>query len=273
VLDDLHWASQGTVLLLRHVIRSTRRARLLIIANYRDTDLPHPHALRDALADLHTEPTVQRVALGGLDAGAAHALVRAAGSDLDDTARGWVAAVHARSNGNPLFMTELVRHLDELGVLRPGRPTGELELTSIGIPASVRAMIDRRLGRLSDTASEALQIAAVIGTDFRFTLLAQVSGLGEKILLAALAQAASARLVEETGPGSYRFAQSLVRDTLYDELGATRRARLHRRVAETLEAMLGRGLKPNLAALAFHYAQAAAEGETVEGFAYASGTP
>jgi tetratricopeptide (TPR) repeat protein len=123
---------------------------------------------------------------------------------------------------------------------------------TVGIPQGVRDVVGRRLGRLSRQANQALSVAAVVGQDFDVELLADLQGAPEDSLLDALDEAAQAGLVQEARADHYRFAHGLVRTTLFEELSATRRRRLHWRVGEALEK-----LRPDdVVALAYHFGQA-----------------
>src|SRR5205085_10035923 len=176
----------------------------------------------------------------------------AAGHDLDEA--GWELAteLHAETEGNPFFVGEIMRHLAETGVIyqRDGRWVSDRTVGELGIPEGVREVVGRRLDRLSDSANEALAVAAVIGRDFDLETLASAGGLDEDAVIRGLDESETARLVQETAVGRFRFAHALVRDTLYGELSATRRARLHGRIA----AQLAIGRPDDVAALAHHYA-------------------
>ncbi len=118
VLDDIHWATRPTLLMLRHVLRSATQARLIVVATYRDTDLDRTHPLADLLADLRRVPDVERLALGGLDRSGVEDLMEAVNqAELDDSAKELAAAVHDETEGNPFFVGELFRHLAESGAL------------------------------------------------------------------------------------------------------------------------------------------------------------
>ena len=119
-------------------------------------------------------------------------------------------------------------------------------------------MIGRRLSRLSDACNRVLGLAAVVGREFRLPVLNTLAELPEEQLLYILDEATAARLVQDVpgAPDRYAFTHALVRDTLYEELTAPRRARLHRLVAEAIE-RLAPSDDPPLADLAYHYAQAA----------------
>jgi class 3 adenylate cyclase/type II secretory pathway predicted ATPase ExeA len=118
VVDDAHWATKPTLLLLRHLLRGTRSAALLVVVTYRDTDLDRGHPLADVLADLRRDVEAERLSLGGLDeAGVTDLLERTAGHALDEAGQALVRALHAETEGNPFFIGEVLRHLAESGVL------------------------------------------------------------------------------------------------------------------------------------------------------------
>ena len=271
VLDDVQWAAKPTLLLLRHVLHSAEPMRLMVVATYRDTDIGRGHPLGELLADLRRDTGVDRIALSGLtvagvvgymEAASGHAL-----NDEDDTAL--ALAIHDETDGNPFFLREVLRHLVETGEVaeRDGRWSPTVDIDRLGIPEGVRDVVGRRLSRLSDRANQALTAAAVIGTAFDVALVGPVCGLDDDEVLAALEEAEGARIVAEVASAAprYRFAHRLVRDTLYDELSAGRRARLNQRAAEAIESVHAGRLGEHLSALANHYSRAAAPaGETAD---------
>jgi len=263
VIDDLHWADRPTLSLLRHLVFSAPRARLMVIGAYRESDLTREHPLTELLAELRREHGVERIALKGLDRPDVIAIMEAvAGHDLDETGHALAHEVLGETDGNPFFVAEILRHLDETGALyrgEDGRWTLRGELHEIGLPQSVREVIGRRVERLGREAARSLGIAAVIGRDFDLDLLARVAEPSEDELLDVLDQAAEASILEEVGdpPGRFTFSHALVNHTLYEALGPTRRARVHRRVAEALEEICGDDPGARLGELAQHWAAAA----------------
>ena len=127
----------------------------------------------------------------------------------------------------------------------------------LGIPEGIREVVGRRLDRLSEDANAALSMAAVVGRDFDLAAVTTATDLDEEVVESGLDHAVRARLIEETGVGEYRFSHALVRSTLYDELRATKRARMHGRVATAMEAHQ----PEDAAALAHHLVQAGASGD------------
>lgn len=260
VFDDLQWAAKPTLLLLRHVVRSSGPGRLLVVATYRDTELSRDHPLVEILADLRRQSGVERLSLSGLDqAGVTTYLAQAVGHGLDVEELAVARAIHSETEGNPFFVREVIRHLTETGAIERQDDRWVIQrIEEFGIPEGVREVVGRRLGRVSEEANQALRVAAVVGTEFEFQVVRRAGGLDEEQLLSALEEAITSRLVIETpGPGSrHRFAHTLVRDTLYDELSGARRLALHRRVAEALEAVHAGDLDDHLPALAYHWARA-----------------
>ena len=274
VLDDLHWAGKPALLLLRHLMRSTEPMALLVIATYRDTDLARTHPLSGMLADLRGAPGVERLALRGLDTDAVSALVAtAAGTELGEAGRALAAAIVRETEGNPFFVQEILRHLGESGAVQrdaEGRWSLNIRVDQLAIPEGIREVVGRRLSRLSETANQALAVAAVIGREFDLAVLEALGGATGNALLDALDEARRARLlVEETDrPGRFSFTHAMVRQTLVEELGTTRRVRLHLQIGETIERMAKDQPKPHLTALAFHFSEAAAAGGAARAVRY-----
>ncbi|MEX2100124.1 MAG: AAA family ATPase, partial [Acidimicrobiia bacterium] len=266
VLDDVHWAAKPTLLMLRHVARSSE-GRLLVVATYRDTELERSHPLTGALADLRRMPDVSRIALVGLDeSGVAELLESTAGHTLDESGVALARAIHAETEGNPFFVGEVLRHLSETGAIyeREGRWTTDANVAALGIPEGVREVIGRRLDRLSEVTNNALAHASVVGREFDLAMLGRLVELDDEAVIEALDDAIEARVIRETGIGRYTFSHALVRSALYDELRPTRRARLHRRVAEGIEAAHAPNLDRHLGELAHHYGRAGDTEKTVE---------
>jgi len=263
VLDDLHWTDKSSLLLLRHLVRSDRPAALLVLATYRETDLARTHPLAELLADLRREKRVERLHLRGLGESDLGALV--ASRAREQPPIDFVRALHAETEGNPFFAEEVLRHLVESGVLRPegDRWTSDRSVGELGIPESVREVVGRRLSRLSETANEALAVASVVGRDFEGATIEGAGGPAGEALLDALDESVRARLLQEVigAPGRYSFSHALVRQTLYEELGTTRRARLHWRIAEALEQRFASALEEHLSELAHHFGEGALAGD------------
>ena len=216
VCDDLHWADRPTLQLIRHVARAAEPERLLFLGTYRDVETEQP--LADLISDLRREDVFENVPLAGLDETEASSLL--AELPAPDAKR-----VYKLSRGHPLFLREL---------LADGGDGG--------LPAGIKEVVLRRVKRLD--RPELLTLAAVAGQSFRPAVIG-VEDVVDQALAAGL-------LTETSQPGRVVFAHALIRQTLYEELSETRRARLHEQVARALEAQPRR----DPAELALHYFRA-----------------
>jgi DNA-binding SARP family transcriptional activator len=273
VLEDLHWADKPSLLLLRHVIASTEPRRLLVVGTYRQTDLGVDHPLTDVLAALRREDHVGRVDLLGLDDTEVVALMEsAAGHTLDEAGVALAHAVHRETDGNPFFTNEILRHLAETGAIsqHDGRWIAEVDLRDQALPTSVREVIGRRVARLGEETEQVLRAAAVIGRDFELRVLARVTDHSEDHVLDLLDAPLRAVLIREITqqPGRFTFSHALIEHTLYDDLGPTRRQRLHLRVATALET-LSDDPGDRLGELAYHWAQGSEHADAAKAVEYA----
>jgi class 3 adenylate cyclase len=263
VLDDLHWADQASLLLLGFVAAELDDTRLLVVGTYRDVEVDRRHPLSGTLAELFRQPATFYLSLSGLDRGEVGRFI--AGVTGTDPAADLVTAVHGQTEGNPYFVGELVRLLEAERRLDAGG------LEGAGIPEGIRHVIGRRLNRLSEEANASLAAASVQGRDFDLDVVARVTGLPTGDVLDSLEEGMDARLVAEsaTRPGRFRFAHALVRETLYDELPARERRRLHDRVGAALVELRGDDFEGYLAELAHHFSLAARPGQAGQAVAFA----
>jgi tetratricopeptide (TPR) repeat protein len=174
---------------------------------------------------------------------------------------GLAEAVHRQTEGNPLFVQEVVRYLAEDKAITRGEG-GRWQVTrdtpiEMRIPDGLRDVIGRRLSGLSEGCNRLLSVAAVIGRDFRLEVLQKVAGMSDEELFKALEEARKAAVVEErAGAGAvvnYRFAHAFFRQTLYEEIIAPRRIRLHQQVARALEEIYKARLEEHATELAEHF--------------------
>jgi hypothetical protein len=281
VLDDLHWADASSLLALEFVARALPDIPLLAIAAYRHAEA---HARPDLAAPLGgLARAATRLPLEGLGREEVGLLAQARARGLDgaDAVNGLdgvdavaepagrtaggrapipaqlVTAVHQASAGNPFFVDELIQLLASQGRLHDDRSA----MRPLPLPDGVRDAIRRRLDPLEPFVLQALGAAAVIGGEFGLHTLACVLDEPPSSVLEWLEVPLRNGIVNAgRDAGRYAFAHALVRDTLLESLGATRRARLHRVVAAALEEAYRDDLEQHLAEIAHHYLQAATEG-------------
>ncbi|MGA6946503.1 MAG: AAA family ATPase, partial [Solirubrobacterales bacterium] len=262
VLDDLHWADEPSLLLLRFAARELASSGLLILGTYRDVELGRHHPLARMLGEISGIEGSRRIPLKGLSVGAVERyLEMTAGAPAPV---GLAEAVQERTDGNPFFVGEVVRLLASEGKLTSGGSAAELQ-----IPQGVREVIGRRLDRLSDETNATLRVAAVIGRDFDEELVWRVADMQPEQLMTAATEAIAERLVTDLSDGHYSFAHALVRDTLYEELSPPKRSALHERTGVAIEEICGGNVDERLGELAHHFLEAAPRGDLAKAIDYA----
>ncbi len=260
VLDDLHWADEDTLLMLKHLLRSSAPGEAgLVVGTYRDTEIHEGDPLSLALEDLAAERRVELLHLEGLEERAVAEIVSAwTGGDI-----ALADAIGRETAGNPFFIDELLRHLAESGVAfdEEGRWSSQHALLDLGVPESVKQVIERRVKRLSDDAQRLLRIAAVVGSEFEFELLEAISDLSGDPLLDPFDEMLAARLIEDDpSSGRYVFTHAMIREVLYASLATPRRRHIHERVGAAIETQHGADLSVRLPELARHFHAAARPG-------------
>jgi DNA-binding SARP family transcriptional activator len=249
VVDDLHFSDATTLTLLKHLVRRAC-PRTLIIATYRTTDLDATHPLLDVLAELRRDTSVERVMLTGLAPNDVEALLAAS---IDDsgagTREGTALALHRETRGNPLYLTQLLRHTDvddiAMGVLPLERD----------VPSAIIELTTSRVQRLSPECASTIRVMAVLGTTVEVDVLELV--VGEPVL-DQLEEAAAAGLVVEEATmrlPSYSFTHSLVRRALVETVSRTRQRAVHARAVDAIIGVVGTG-DDTLLRLARHVRQA-----------------
>jgi tetratricopeptide (TPR) repeat protein len=271
VLEDLHWADEGSLLLLERIAQRVAEMPALLLATYRDDDLATSPLLARTLRDLRRGRLAHDLPLRRLPAAAVGAILRAHGPG-DPPAR-LLEVVYAETEGNPFFVEEVFRHLVEEGRLldAKGGWHGDVTISESDVPRSVRLVLEQRLGRISASCRRAVAIAAVIGRNFEYQLLAAVSDMPDEAILNAIEEAERSQLIEDVsviGDARYTFSHELIRQTLLSTLALPRRQRIHRRIAEAMEQRYGERVAEHAGELAHHLQQAGAAADAATAVRY-----
>lgn len=215
ILDDTHRADEASLRLLAHLGDVLWPAAIGLVIGYRDVDLRPGGLAGTVLADLAGSAWCRHCPLSGLSR------AEVAGW-LGERWRDSVDEVYDRTDGNPLFVGEVVRSLSE------GRDGA--------VPASVRDLITLRLFALPEATRGVLETAAILGRDFDYPQLSAALRMSPTATIDALGPAEAARLItaDATRSGSYRFVHALVREAVEAQLPGLRRADLHARVFAAL---------------------------------------
>jgi tetratricopeptide (TPR) repeat protein len=257
VLEDLHDADKGTMEMLTHISRNLARARLLIVGTYRDVEVDRSHPLSAALAELRRISSYGRVLLRGLNADEVRRMLESI--SRQSVPWGLAEVVHRQTEGNPLFVQEVVRYVTEEGLIT--RKEGRWRLTrdtplEMSIPEGLRDVIGKRLSLLSPGCNQLLSVASVVGREFGLETLKAAAGINEDVFADALKEAVRLSVLEERsqrGRIRYRFTHAFFRQTLYEEIIAPQRLKLHQQVARSLERLYARRLEEHAAELAEHF--------------------
>jgi len=243
VLDDLHAADPSSLQLAELVAHHLGRMRVALLASHRDLEARLSPAIDAGLGRLGRLGEV--LVLSRLDRAAVEELVGDAIGRRDAEA---ARMIHDATDGNPLFVREVLRLLDSRGAS-----------ARAGVPAGVRAVIRERLALLAPATVSLLQAAAVVGREFTVALAAEVAGVTAEALEEAACEALAAELLERAGPGRLRFSHALVAETLAADLSPALRMRHHRRAAEALARRHAGDPAPPLDEIAHHWLEAGAD--------------
>ncbi len=241
VIDDVHWADSGSLSLLGYLSRRLNNRRAMVVATYREVDLDEGLPFHQTLRDLNRERLATRIKLTRLDKERTHDLL--ATLFAEEITPEFLDAIYRETEGVPFFVEEVCKALVDDGKLtfQDGRWVRPAQVAELEIPQGIRLTIQSRLGRLTLEELSTLQLAALLGREFDYELLAAVSALGEELLIDALESAEEAQLIEEK-PGSrpgasprFAFTHALIHSTLLSDLSTLRRRRYQRKIAQALE--------------------------------------
>lgn len=250
-IDDLHWADVASLQLLSIMAEQLADSPLLILGTFREPELSPDDPKLPLLHKVLRPRLAERITLRRLTReDTATLITNLTGQEAEPSLAGLLTE---RMDGNPFFIREALRLLMD--------DAGEITLPEddeLPLPQAAREVIRRRLSQVDAELRDVLELAAVMGREFRFHVLAEVSTLSSQSLLDVLGDAAAHSLIDEMDgrPGNYRFVHGLIRDTLYEDLNAARRMDLHKRFAEALEPRGTRLSKDRLSELAYHYYRA-----------------
>jgi tetratricopeptide (TPR) repeat protein len=266
ILEDLHWADEATLLLLEYLAGYLSDMAVLMVGTYRDVELPARPMLARTLDGLLRQRRLRRIALPRLPESDVARMLEAMSGQTPPVAV--TGAVHAETDGNPFYMEEVYRHLVEEGRLLDdeGQFLTDLTIADLDVPENVRLVIGRRLDRLSADAHRLLGAAAVIGRFFSFELLEALGDISSEALLDTVEECERARIILAAAGGRssgtrYLFTHELVRQTILAGLSTPRRCRLHLRIAEAMESLVGEAADDHAADLAHHLTEGGSAGD------------
>jgi predicted ATPase len=286
-LDDLQWADGSSCELLAYLARRIYGHSIVIVGTCRDNELPPNHALRPLLTDLQREHAVETLPLHPLSDEQISTLVSHISSHVASrVSEPLVQHIRDRAAGNPFFAEELARTItlpaegsNGNGSSSSNGASGLLDLEKgADLPATINAVLDLRLNRLSPDCLRLLNKAAVLGNSFEFPVIndmeAMTPGSNEDVVLDLLEEALKSGMLTEEGVGTritYQFWHPLLVDHLYEKLSAARRASLHRRAADIFQHVYRDREDEGAATITHHLVQGGSASHLIARFAERAG--
>jgi predicted ATPase/DNA-binding winged helix-turn-helix (wHTH) protein len=252
-LDDVQWA--GSLELLHHLATNIGNQRVLALVAYRDEELKmNPSPWKTVLA-MNRERLFHPLPLDPLDQKEVAQLIS---QKVEKTiAPNLVDVLYQRTRGNPFFVEEVLRLLQERKVIVDTKAGVDLrESASLEMPESVKTVITERVERLGKNAVELLRMASVIGREFPLRVLEEFAGEQEEELIGVMDRCEGYGLVHSISglaEEKYAFTHDLLQEALYETIGPARRRRYHLRIAQVIEKLYASRLEDWYEALAYHF--------------------
>jgi len=268
VLDDLQWADEASILLLRDLAERLGGSRMVIAGTYWESELDSGRPFTSIVSRLLRRRRAQRIGLGRLSDREVEKMV--AGMAETPVTPVQLLGIQAATEGNPLFVEHSFLYMaasDSMlggsGRVQPSFTEEDLELAQ-----SVRGLIGRRLERLSEPAQRMLVAAAVVGRDFDIALLEAFGELSGHELREALDEATRGHFLTSAPPDRYRFGHELVRQRVLAVLPLPRLQAYHLAVADTLERVYGKSANERAGEIGYHLYQAGTAADPVRTSGY-----
>jgi predicted ATPase len=254
VLEDFHWVDSASLEFLRYAARQISDIRVLILVTYRDTEIEYGHPFYRHLPTLVRESGATRIRLRPLDEPSIDEMLVQRYQFSVSERTTLLSYLLKRTEGNPFFIGESLRTLEEHGVIAYDGASWSLgDLRRTPIPALVQQVIDNRLARIDQVNRRLLSVAATIGQDVKLDIWQQVSAADDSRLALTVRDATGLNILQEAPtPGTMQFTHALFREVLYHEIPLPERRLLHTAIAEAYEGQL----KTEPDAISYHFQQA-----------------
>jgi predicted ATPase/DNA-binding winged helix-turn-helix (wHTH) protein len=252
-LDDVQWA--GSLELLPHLARNIGNQRVLVLVAYRDDELKMNATLWKTVLEMNRERLFHPLPLEPLKQ---DEVVQLISQRVEKTvAAHLVDVIYQRTQGNPFFVEEFLRLLQERKLIVHTEAGVDLKKSAwLEMPESVKAVISERVERLGQNAVELLRMASVIGREFPLRVLEEFAGQKEEDLIGVMDACEGAGVISSTrglGEEKYAFTHDLLQEALYESIGPARRRRYHLRIAQTIEKLYAFRLEDWYEALPHHF--------------------
>jgi tetratricopeptide (TPR) repeat protein len=259
VLDDLQWADPSSILLLHYLARGVQKTPLLLLGAYRSGEIDSKHPLTPVLAELNRERLSQSISLKRMSLDEISMMIRQMLEQHDVPAE-FCSLVYEKTRGNPFFVEEVVKSLKEENLIYlEDNKWRTRDISRIELPETVKSVVKARIDRLDDECQKVLTMASLVGNDFTPDALQEVIGLKEMDLRTILDQLLRTGLLKYGvvhGEDICSFTDTVVRDTVYEEVGTFERKKLHGIVGTGLEKAYAGKIEEHFGELANHFLEA-----------------
>jgi DNA-binding winged helix-turn-helix (wHTH) protein/tetratricopeptide (TPR) repeat protein len=271
VFEDLQWVDAATVDLISALARRQGPAKLMLLATYRPSDLePRGHPLKALKKDLLVHRLCREIVLTAFTEADVQAYV-ASQAPATSLPEGLSSLLHRHSEGNPLFMVAALEHMTKRGLISRENGGWQLQVPlaqiELAVPDDLRGLIEAQLERLAAEEQNVLELSSIGGASFSPTVIASAADIDPQTFEDVCEElfrrhqivrwAGTQRFPDGTVSEGYEFVHAVYRQVLYDRQTPGRRARLHRRIGERLEALYSQQMDETAAELAYHFEAAA----------------
>ena len=266
LFDDMHWADQASLGLLEHLVMGSSNFQVLTLVAYRTEDVSTDSLLSKMLMKLNRERVLENVSVKNLNSGETTEVIKQTFGEPIVSPE-FADLIYNRTGGNPFFVEEVLRSLvDDGTIFRTEKGWDRKPIQEIILPESVKSVLKSRLTKLEPETLNALTMASVIGSDFDFEVLREVTQTQEDALLERLEEGITAGLISEVPNHKdvFRFADNRIRELLLGDLIRSRRIRYHVRIAEAMEKTYSKNLENLAEAIAKHFSEGGDTERTVK---------
>jgi tetratricopeptide (TPR) repeat protein/KaiC/GvpD/RAD55 family RecA-like ATPase len=269
VLDDLQWTDPSSLLLLHYLARSAQKTSLLLLGAYRSTDIDDKHPLTPVLAELNRERLPQEIQLKRMSFSDVSEMIKNI-LEQEDVPEEFCKLVYEKTRGNPFFAEEVVKSLKEEGAIYLEEGNWKFkEVSAIEFPKSVKNIVKARFSRLDDEYQNVLTFASFVGNDFTLEAMCALTGIEEDKLLEIMDGLLKTGFIKHTvirGEDICSFADIIVRDVVYEEVGPFKRKKLHGVVGSVLEKVYAKTIDEHLGELASHFLESGDKDKALDYF-------
>ncbi|UCE37062.1 MAG: tetratricopeptide repeat protein [Thermoplasmata archaeon] len=261
VLDDIQWADDSSLQLLHYLARNIQNTKVLMCASYCPEDLEKngcgPHPLSETIDKMKTEKLFYEIQLGRFDENCTARIIESL-VDRKCLPPEFVKILYEESEGNPYFIEEVLKSLDNEGLIDMDSYSwdGKIDTSLIRIPGTIGDVIARRIDGLDDKIKTVLRCASIIGNSFSFELLQKVCEVSEEELIDALDESITTNIIHEDKISSeerYKFDHALTREVIYKSMTKSRRRLMHKKVGYLIEELYPERIGEMVYNLAHHF--------------------